>query len=123
MIYWFRQNNTGGYFSDPAINVIIEAPSAVEANSLVQEHGVYFDGVSKRKDCDCCGDRWCEVTEQDALTETELEQWFINSPTMFESRIQQSFGQKIKGILFVGNFSDPSKFILKYNDLYFTKNS
>lgn len=123
MLYWFRQNNTGGYFCDPAINVMIEAGSASEANDLAQKHGVYFNGATNGKDCGCCGDRWYEVTEGNALNERELEQLFTNSPTMFGDRVQQSFGQKIKGILIVGNVSDPSKFIAKDNYLYCTKKS
>ncbi|MGZ0151897.1 DUF7296 family protein [Kribbella sp. WER1] len=56
--YNFRQNNSGGRFLVPAINVTVEADTPYEANRIAQEHGVYFDGCESGMDCDCCGDRW-----------------------------------------------------------------
>ena len=41
----------------------IEAKSAEQANQLAEQHGIYFDGVERGIDCDCCGDRWTRVTE------------------------------------------------------------
>lgn len=67
--YHFRQNNFGGSFKiddDVAINVIIEATSAKQANGKAQEIGIYFDGCDTGKDCECCGDRWHRVDESDA---------------------------------------------------------
>ncbi len=68
MFYTFKQNNSGGWFDiddNVAVNVIIEANSAEEANQLAQQHGIYFDGVAEGQDCPCCGDRWAEVRESD----------------------------------------------------------
>lgn len=63
--YTFRQNNSGGF--DVGFKyVIVEAPTAREANEIATEYGVYFNGVSKGRDCDCCGDRWYTVSESDA---------------------------------------------------------
>lgn len=61
----FRQNNSGGVFDineDDGISVvvIIEADTAEEANRKAVDIGLYFDGVYKGYDCDCCGDRWYE---------------------------------------------------------------
>ena len=56
--YTYIQNNSGGCFSDPAHYVIVEAGSAAEADERAESVGVYFDGVAKDRDCDCCGDRW-----------------------------------------------------------------
>jgi hypothetical protein len=56
----FRQNNSGGSFQEPAINVHIEAVDRNAANALAEIHGVYFDGVAAGRDCGCCGDRWSE---------------------------------------------------------------
>lgn len=49
MSKWFHydQNNSGGSFGGPAINVWVEARSAEEANGIAEGH-----------DCECCGDRW-----------------------------------------------------------------
>jgi hypothetical protein len=60
--YIFRQNNSGGRFSTPAIIFAIQASNATEANSLAKEHGVYFsaaaDNYEYGRDCPCCGSRW-----------------------------------------------------------------
>jgi hypothetical protein len=45
--------------------VIIEAESYKQANERAKEVGVYFDGVSKKMDCACCGDRWCAQWHDD----------------------------------------------------------
>lgn len=58
MFYHYRQNNSGGGFEGPAINVIVEALEAGEADSRAKEVGVYFDGCADGIDCSCCGDRW-----------------------------------------------------------------
>lgn len=69
MFYTFRQNNSGGYFeiNDSVKHyVIIEANSAEEANNIASENTViYFDGVYKNIDCECCGDRWYRHDESD----------------------------------------------------------
>lgn len=54
----YRQNNSGGVFIKPAIEVIVYAANAEEADFRAECHGVYFDGVRKGRDCSCCDDRW-----------------------------------------------------------------
>jgi len=44
MFYRFRQNNSGGYYKDPARNLFIAAPSAEVAKIAAQTFAVYFDG-------------------------------------------------------------------------------
>ena len=66
MFYSFDQNNSGGRFDfdeDVGITryVVIEADSEDHANQIAEELGIYFDGVDKDLDCDCCGDRWCRT--------------------------------------------------------------
>jgi hypothetical protein len=68
--YEFRQNNSGGHFHEDEASgigpsVIVEASSAEEANEKAQSLGIYFDGVDDDTDCDCCGDRWYPVDEDD----------------------------------------------------------
>ena len=64
MFFTFRQNNSGGYFKGPKY-VCVEASSAAEANIRAVDTGiVYFNGVRSRKDCECCGNRWYEVFEE-----------------------------------------------------------
>ena len=66
--YTFYQNNSGGTFALPAINVSVEADSADEANDIAESHGVYFDD-DYDIDCECCGQRWYRATEWDAVDE------------------------------------------------------
>ena len=66
--YTFRQNNTGGVYDSTADVdevVVIEADTADEANDIVCSVGAYFNGVKTGDDCDCCGDRWAPVEEED----------------------------------------------------------
>jgi hypothetical protein len=80
------QNNSGGFHDYPkwtgpsalggvcayydwrepseAVDVWVMANDSSEACMLASKYaGVYFDGVNKGKDCDCCGDRWYTVME------------------------------------------------------------
>jgi hypothetical protein len=65
--YLFLQNNSGGSFrkdDNGNINLIVQARSETEANLIAENDGfVYFDGVAKGEDCDCCGDRWHKVSD------------------------------------------------------------
>lgn len=66
MFYCYYQNNSGGSFvvnDRLAPYVIIEANSYDESTSIAERIGIYFDGVSKGIDCDCCGDRWYRTPE------------------------------------------------------------
>lgn len=68
--YHFWQNNSGGSFDkDKNISehVLIEATTAEEANEIAMHIGIYFDGVDKEIDCECCGDRWTRVKESDKI--------------------------------------------------------
>ena len=55
--YLYNQNNSGGFYSPPAQNIIVEADNAERADYLAQTAGVYFD-PDFEIDCDCCGSRW-----------------------------------------------------------------
>jgi hypothetical protein len=55
--YRFDQNNSGGSFSQPALNIIVKARNGDEANQIAQDVGVYFD-PEFQIDCECCGNRW-----------------------------------------------------------------
>lgn len=73
MFYHYRQNNTGGSFDvddNVHTNVIIEANSADEANDRAETIGIYFDGVTKGMDCDCCGSRWSSQYDDSDGTDT-----------------------------------------------------
>jgi hypothetical protein len=58
MFFTYTQNNSFGKFVGFKA-VVVEADSAAEADKIAENSGeVYFDGVSKEIDCECCGDRW-----------------------------------------------------------------
>ena len=70
MFYYFNQNNSGGSFrfdesEGITHHVVIEANNASDANKDAEEIGIYFNGCRTGRDCDCCGDRWCKVSEYD----------------------------------------------------------
>jgi hypothetical protein len=82
--YHFSQNNSGGGYSTPAKEVFIEAANAVEANEIALQNGIYFNGVAKDIDCDCCGDRWYPVDNYDFVTnDGEIMERCIESPSRF----------------------------------------
>jgi hypothetical protein len=77
--YIFNQNNSGGRWRIDLKNgishiVIIEAKNAKEANSRAVSAGVYFDGVEDGSDCECCGDRWSRVRDDDWDYKNTLEE-------------------------------------------------
>jgi len=63
MFFTFDQINSGGFWHGRTTqHVIVEATDADAANEFVEDNTpVYFDGVSKGIDCDCCGPRWRRV--------------------------------------------------------------
>ena len=61
----FRQNNSFGVFRGTPL-IFVQADNAADANRIAQDHGVYFNGVADGLDCDCCGDRWFPVSDDDA---------------------------------------------------------
>jgi hypothetical protein len=63
----FSQNNSGGYFienEDVAIHLIIEALSAREAKSKMEDITASYSQY-----CSCCGERWSSWIDDDDGTE------------------------------------------------------
>jgi hypothetical protein len=55
-VYLLRQNKSGGVYTLPAENILVEAPSAEEARAYaVETWGIRFNNPD---DCECCGFRW-----------------------------------------------------------------
>ena len=95
--YNYRQNNSGGYFAAPAVNVIVPAENAEEANAkvLAADIGVYFGGSG---DCPCCGDRWYELSDDEYdlewKTSLTLEAAIEAADTEFSSKWAEEDGVK-----------------------------
>ena len=70
----FNQNNSFGVFHGTPL-VFVQADNAADANRVAQDHGVYFNGVADGVDCDCCGDRWYPVSDDDAQDQPSALIW------------------------------------------------
>lgn len=78
--YLFSQNNSGGAFivnDDVAEEVLIQATSPEKANEKAEEIGIYFEGIEKEIDCECCGDRWSSATDYDKVN---IDEYVKHSP-------------------------------------------
>jgi len=69
--YTYDQNNSGGFFKEPAHYVIVEADNEFEADAIAIQNGVYFD-PDFNIDCECCGPRWTAMSNS---------LWRSNEPT------------------------------------------
>lgn len=58
MYHIYNQNNPGGHVirTDQIGDVVVVKCPYDRAD--LEKIGIYFDGASKGKDCECCGDRW-----------------------------------------------------------------
>lgn len=85
MWYNYPQNNSGGKWLGPAINVLIQAVDAYHADERAEDIGLYFDGAY---DCSCCGNRWSHAWAEDgesvpSIYDEALEdhvQWLRKDP-------------------------------------------
>ena len=65
MIYSFRQNNSGGFYCQPAKYIIVTGARDNEhATEIAMQAGMYLQGVAAGSDCSCCGDRWNGVSNE-----------------------------------------------------------
>lgn len=99
--YLFSQNNSGGSFvidDNLDLYVIIEALDAEHANRIAEAKGIYFDGVDDDRDCECCGDRWTEVSEDEGTDE----------PMIYRQTIDEYYEQRSRNTL--------RSVVIHYND-------
>ena len=68
--YIFEQNNSGGVFVEPAVQVVVEATCEYEAVKVAISNGIYFDPELKI-DCECCGPRWNDPYPSDEVPEPD----------------------------------------------------
>ena len=73
MIYSFRQNNSGGFYCQPAKYIIVTGARDNEhATEIAMQAGMYLQGVAANMDCSCCGDRWNGVSDEWSTMENAL---------------------------------------------------
>lgn len=61
MFICFRQNNSGGsYDIDDNLSplVVVEGNDYDHCVERAEAIGIYFNGVNRGLDCECCGNRW-----------------------------------------------------------------
>lgn len=87
--YHYDQNNSGGAFIEPALNVFVEASSSEEADAIAEANGLYFDGVVDDIDCDCCGDRWSRAWRDPLKDMTAVKAVLKKKPRVGRSVVQQ----------------------------------
>lgn len=70
-LFHFRQNNSGGSWHGPAVNVFVEAETLPQAIALSADHftlcgdsGLYADYDSCGC-CPCCGHRWTKPWDEE----------------------------------------------------------
>lgn len=93
MFYTYYQNNSGSrWTNDDNVNqyVIIEAESAELADKKAETIGIYFEGVNRGYDCECCGDRWYRARDKKgSKTPTvygkDVENFFSNNSLMLSN--------------------------------------
>jgi hypothetical protein len=97
--FHFRQNNTGGYFTPTTRHIIIKADTADEANRIaVERTPIYFDGVSKGLDCQCCGDRWYAQWDDDEGTSEPM----VYGKTVHPYGYILSYGERENVLIYEG---------------------
>lgn len=82
--FTFDQNNTGGRFLDNMpLFLIVEAIDSFQADDIAINNGVYFNGCEIGLDCECCGDRWTESSNNDS---SETPNIYGNPVEQFKSQ-------------------------------------
>lgn len=76
--FTFGQNNSGGSFDGPAVNVIIEAPDMETACKLTEPHFTLCGDSGRYADydycgcCPCCGHRWSKPWNNEPKTVEDM---------------------------------------------------
>ena len=61
-IYMYSQSNPGGYYLEPAHNIIVvDANNETQALETAEKAGLYLNGIANGHDCSCCNDRWSDI--------------------------------------------------------------
>ena len=95
MFYKYSQNNSGGgFYADERVQprVFIEADSESEAETIADSLGIYFDGVEKGHDCECCGDRWSNYSDE--VKPEDLEELLMDTEYGYDTVVHYANGKK-----------------------------
>lgn len=101
LFFYYRQTNSGGsvFVSEKkgiGHVVWIEAIDEKDADARAEEIGIYFDGCSSGRDCNCCGDRWSRARLDESVDESDkIQKDHVSSFIHFWDR---SFEKNTKGL-------------------------
>ena len=98
--YHYHQNNSGGRWHKPALNVIIQANSPEEADVIAGQYGVYFDSEYEH-DCSCCGTRWDKANEYDGSKKPEHYGRSITDPKNFHDNMTNAWAEEAQIPIFL----------------------
>lgn len=92
LYFYYDQNNSGGKFypvwedddGNEVFDIAVKSKSHDKANRIAEVFGgVYFDGVLKGEDCNCCGDRWSMA--------------YSSEPDNYNVLTEDGFNRRLKG--------------------------
>lgn len=117
--YSFRQNNSGGSFHGPAVNVLIEASSLEEACSRTEPHFTLCGGSGLYAEydncgcCPCCGHRWTAPWSDEPEEFSSMESWIKERGLEYMGKTATAL-VKEDGSLILGDSIDNLLQILEY---------
>lgn len=103
MFYTFRQNNSGGSFdrdNNVDVYVVVEGADIPDVIERAENIGIYFNGVRKGYDCECCGDRWYKPWDGEELDAV---------PSIYSEPIDEMWDTRTKGCNTVIHFADGTR--------------
>jgi hypothetical protein len=109
----FKQNNyrfscmTSKTFG---FHTIIEANDLQQAIQIAEKNGIYFDGVSKGLDCDCCGDRWLNSPEEYDDLDSFLTDKKVRFLIGFDSSIANVFHSSEKTSIIIHHLNGTTQY-------------
>jgi len=115
----FRQNNSGGSFHKPSVNVYIEAASVDDACKMTEPHFSVCGDSGRYADyddcgcCPCCGHRWSKPWSDGSDTAEEIIKDIDKDGLLYMRSVSTSL-IKADGSIIIGNTEKKLREIKKY---------
>lgn len=115
----FRQNNSGGKWTGPAVNVLVEAKTLDEAIlkssphiTLCGDSGLYAD-YDDCGCCPCCGHRWTKPWREDREKMEDIRHLFQDGDLRYMGGVRLAL-IKDDGSLVIGDDTEKYQLIQSY---------